>query len=103
MRVLVLFDLPSTSSEDLRQYRNFRKTLIKDGFLMLQESVYTKIALNHNARDSIILNLKKNKPKKGNVIILTITEKQYSSMEYLVGQAQTGVIDSIDRMVILWN
>lgn len=101
MRILVLFDLPTTTSEDLREYRNFRKALLKDGFIMLQESVYTKIALNHNAKNSIMTNLQKKKPKKGNVIVLTITEKQYSDMEYLVGRAQTGVIDNIDRMVVL--
>lgn len=33
MRILVMFDLPTLTSEDLKMYRNFRKFLIKNGFL----------------------------------------------------------------------
>ena len=40
MRILVFFDLPVTTGEERRAYTKFRKFLIKDGFLMLQESVY---------------------------------------------------------------
>lgn len=45
MRILVFFDLPVTTGEERRAYTKFRKFLIKDGFLMLQESVYCKLAL----------------------------------------------------------
>ncbi|WP_459592815.1 CRISPR-associated endonuclease Cas2 [Enterococcus cecorum] len=43
MRILVFFDLPVLSLEQRRDYRSFRKFLIKDGFIMLQESVYCKM------------------------------------------------------------
>ena len=46
MRVIVFFDLPTLTSENRREYTKFRKFLIKNGFLMMQESVYTKMALN---------------------------------------------------------
>ena len=46
MRILVFFDLPVTTEDDRRVYRTFRKYLIKSGFLMLQESVYCKLAQN---------------------------------------------------------
>lgn len=39
MRILVFFDLPVVTDEERRIYRTFRKYLIKNGFLMLQESV----------------------------------------------------------------
>jgi len=39
MRVIVLFDLPTITEQDRRNYRLFRKHLIKSGFMMLQESV----------------------------------------------------------------
>ena len=44
MRVMVFFDLPTESLDDKREYRKFRKYLIKKGFMMLQESVYCKLA-----------------------------------------------------------
>ena len=46
MRVIVFFDLPTQTLEDKREYRKFRKFLIKKGFLMMQESVYCRLVLN---------------------------------------------------------
>ena len=45
MRVLVMFDLPTETSIQRRNYRKFRKSLIKNGFIMMQESVYIKLAM----------------------------------------------------------
>ena len=38
MRILVMFDLPVETTLQRKEYRKFRKYLIKQGFLMLQES-----------------------------------------------------------------
>ena len=54
MRVIVLFDLPITTSENIRQYAKFRKFLLKSGFIMMQESVYCKLALNMTAAEAIV-------------------------------------------------
>ena len=43
MRMLVFFDLPTMTAEDKKNYRHFRTLLIKNGFIMLQESVYCKM------------------------------------------------------------
>lgn len=101
MRVIVMFDLPVTSSEDLKEYTRFRKYLVKGGFLMMQESIYCKLALNTTVSDAIIKNIKKNKPKKGLVQILTLTEKQFSKMELIVGDYSSEVLDTDERIVIL--
>ena len=101
MRVIVFFDLPMLTKKDVRQYTYFRKYLISQGFVMIQKSVYSKIALNNTASDAIIGNLKKNLPETGLVQILTITENQYQSMEFLVGEGQKETIDTQQRLVIL--
>ena len=101
MRILVFFDLPVVTDEERRIYRTFRKYLIKNGFLMLQESVYCKLALNMTAASAVVNAVKNNKPKEGLVQLLVITEKQYSKMEMLVGTKNSTVIDSDDRTVIL--
>ena len=56
MRILVMFDLPVITDTDRREYRKFRKFLILNGFLMLQESVYCKIAQNSVVADGIVEN-----------------------------------------------
>lgn len=101
MRVIVMFDLPVLTSAERSAYTKFRKYLIKTGFLMMQESVYCKLAQNQTAADTIVENLKKNKPSKGLVQVMKITEKQYSKIEYIVGEANSEVIDSDERLVIL--
>ena len=101
MRIIVMFDLPVTTASDRREYTRFRKYLIKNGFLMMQESVYCKLAQNSTAADLIAQNVKKNKPISGLVQTLRITEKQFSRMEYIVGEKTNEVLDSDERIVIL--
>lgn len=101
MRTIVFFDLPMITSENIREYNKFRKFLIKSGFMMMQESVYTKILLNTTAVNAVIENIKKNRPKEGLVQVLTVTEKQFSKMEFVVGEKKSDVLDSDERLVIL--
>ena len=101
MRVLVLFDLPTKTAKDRREYTAFRKFLIKSGFIMMQESVYCKIALNAVAADAVIKNVKLNLPSDGLVQLLTVTERQFSRMEVLVGEAHNDVLNSDERLVVL--
>ena len=100
MRVLVLFDLPMESSQEKREYAHFRKFLIKNGFLMLQKSVYSKLALNGTAANVIMDSVRRNKPAYGLVQMLAITEKQFSRMEFVLGQSHSEVLDSTERLVV---
>ena len=101
MRIIVMFDLPVETLENKREYRQFRKFLIKKGFLMMQDSIYCKLALNQTMAGLIANSVKDNKPSEGLVQMMLITEKQYARMEYVVGECQSQVIDSDDRVVIL--
>ena len=101
MRVLVFFDLPVLTSENRRAYAKFRRFLLKNGFLMLQESVYCKPALNSSAVNAIVDNVHKNKPEEGLIQLLTVTEKQYAKMDIILGQVKSEVLDTDERLVIL--
>lgn len=101
MRVLVFFDLPVLTSENRQAYVKFRKFLLKNGFIMLQKSVYCKLALNGTAVNAIVDNVHKNKPEEGLIQLLTVTEKQYSKMDIIVGQVKSEVLDTDERLVIL--
>ena len=98
MRVIVFFDLPTTTKNERREYNSFRKHLIKNGFIMMQESVYSKLALNQNAAAIICDNVKKYKPPAG---IVTITEKQFSKMEMIVGKISSNVVSTDERIVVI--
>ncbi len=101
MRILVMFDLPTETSEDRRNYRQFRKNLIKNGFIMMQESIYVKLVMNQGSADLVVKNIRRFCSGKGLVQILQVTEKQFSKMEFLVGEAQTDYVDSDERFIEL--
>ena len=101
MRIMVFFDLPTLTAEDRKVYRHFRKTLIKNGFIMLQESVYCKMITSPSVENSVNLLLQKNKPPQGLVQSIMVTEKQFVKMNYITGSYSGDVIDTEDRVVVL--
>lgn len=101
MRIIVFFDLPVETSEDKRNYRQFRNFLIKNGFVMMQQSVYCRMALNQTVVNSLTQSVRKNKPPSGLVQLLTITEKQFAKMEFICGNSFTDVVNTDERLLIL--
>ena len=101
MRIILFFDLPTLTSEHQRAYRRFVKNIKKDGFYMLQESVYVKMAIDKQVADSSINRINNYLPKEGNVITLVITEKQFSTMNIILGESKTDVVNDVDRVVVL--
>lgn len=85
MRLILFFDLPVVSKEDRRIYATFRKYLIKNGYIMMQYSVYCKIFANREAAVKHVNILQRNVPQKGQIRILLVTEKQYAKIEIIVG------------------
>lgn len=101
MRIMVFFDLPVVTGDQRRAYTKFRKFLLKSGFMMMQESVYCKLALNGTVAKGIIDNVHKNSPGEGLVQLLSVTEKQYAKIDMIVGSSKSEVLDSDERLVIL--
>ena len=100
MRLIVFFDLPTFTKQDLKNYNQFRKFLIKEGFAMMQESVYTKILLNGTMASLLKERIRKNAPKKGLVQMLLVTEKQFASIEYVSGESKSIIEDSDKRCLV---
>lgn len=100
MRVIVMFDLPAETSEERSAYARFRKGLIKEGYIMMQESVYCKLVLSPLAGALAKDRIKKIKPSKGIIQAMIITEKQFADIEYILGAPQTMKVEGTDRLVI---
>lgn len=102
MRLLVFFDLPVESATQRKNYRLFRKHLIKEGFLMLQESVYAKLVTNDGAAGAAVMRLRKHRPPEGLIQVLKVTEKQFATMEYITGNREAyDEIDTMEEFVVL--
>ncbi|MGM9992130.1 MAG: CRISPR-associated endonuclease Cas2 [Candidatus Bruticola sp.] len=87
MRMLVFFDLPVKTKAQRRAATQFRNFLLKDGYYMVQFSVYARICSNFDSVYAHEARLNKALPKRGLVRLLTITEKQYLSSKILVGSS----------------
>lgn len=102
MRLLVFFDLPVETSRQRKAYRLFRKALLKDGYLMLQQSVYSKLVLTAQSAEFAIERLDKFKPSEGLIQVLKVTEKQYESIINISGsKVSFSAINSVDRLIVL--
>ena len=86
MRILVFFDLPVTTVHHRREATRFRKFLLNDGYHMLQYSVYVRICNGADAVEKHRSRIKRNLPDDGAVRMLVVTEKQFESMDILLGR-----------------
>ena len=86
MRILVFFDLPVKTPSERREATRFRTFLLKDGYHMLQYSVYARVCNGMDAVEKHRARVRQNLPDNGSVRMLTITEKQYEAIEILLGR-----------------
>lgn len=102
MKVLCMFDLPVDTEKERKAYRNFRKNLLIEGFAMMQYSIYVRTCPSREYADRLEKRIKKFIPDKGNVRLLSVTEKQYDDMKILVGnKTKTEEILGVERMIII--
>lgn len=85
MRVIVFFDLPTVTKKDKKIAAEFRKFLLQDGYHMLQWSVYSRGCKGLAEVETHCSRLRAVLPDMGSIRLLTVTEKQYASMEILLG------------------
>jgi len=86
MRLVVLYDLPVVSRANKKAYARFHKFLLRDGYDMVQFSVYARICNGLDALDKHITRLTANLPKEGSVRCMQVTEKQFTGIRVLVGE-----------------
>lgn len=85
MRMIVFYDLPTVTPKEKKIHSAFRKFLLKDGFDMLQWSVYARIVNGIAGVNTHMSRIRKVLPTIGSVRCLVVTEKQYSEIVILVG------------------
>ncbi|AOG60897.1 CRISPR-associated protein Cas2 [Spiroplasma helicoides] len=100
MRLMIFYDLPFDNKQNVRSYNTFRNNLFKEGFHMMQYSIYSKVCYNKESVDYVMKRINKFLPKQGNVRFLTITEKQYQNIKIVVGKKSDRELLIDDRRFI---
>lgn len=89
MWLFVFFDLPVTTKKEMKAASLFRKNLEKDGFSMMQFSVYIRHCASKESLDVHIKRVKSLLPETGKVSLLSVTDKQYGDIYNFWGKPKS--------------
>ena len=100
MWLMVMFDLPTITKEEKREYTRFRKYLVGEGFIQLQYSVYAKyLACRENSR-KYYRYIENVVPPGGHIRILMVTDKQFGDMISLYGKSTAEVEKKPEQLLL---
>jgi CRISPR-associated protein Cas2 len=99
--LMVFFDLPVKTKPQRRRANRFRLFLKKDGYIMLQLSVYARVCRGQDAVDKHVRRIRGSLPKEGSVRTLQVTDKQYGRMGLMLGTAPETEKIGPSQMVLL--
>jgi CRISPR-associated protein Cas2 len=86
MWLVAMFDLPVDTKEARREYTRFRKALLREGFLMLQYSVYARFFESGENADVHRQHVRGALPPAGQVRLLAISDHQFGRMDVFQGK-----------------
>lgn len=86
MWLFVFFDLPTETKRDRRNASQFRQNLLKDGFSMMQFSVYIRHCASSESADVHEKRIHSLVPGLGKVSVLRITDKQFGNIINYMGK-----------------
>lgn len=86
MWLIAMFDLPVETRENRREYTRFRNALLKDGFMMLQFSVYARYIPSEEAAEAHRRTVRVAVPALGQVRLVALTDHQFGKMEVFYGR-----------------
>lgn len=102
LRLVCMFDLPTETKREQKEYRIFRKHLLENGFIMLQYSIYYRTLPNRSALKKYEGILKRKVPSYGNIRLLYVTETQFQDMLLLTGtKSRQEELVGINRLVVI--
>lgn len=99
MWLFAMFDLPVTTKEARRAYTNFRKALIREGFSMLQYSVYARYCASEDKSFVYRRRLQPLFPPAGQVRLMAVTDRQFGKMEVFGGKKREKTEEKPDQLL----
>ncbi|MEW5797250.1 MAG: CRISPR-associated endonuclease Cas2 [Candidatus Zixiibacteriota bacterium] len=84
--LMSMFDLPVDSPKARHDYSRFRVGLLKQGFSMLQFSVYARYCDSDERAEVFRQRIKQMLPPAGEVRLVTVTDRQFARMQVFLGK-----------------
>jgi CRISPR-associated protein Cas2 len=100
MWLFAMFDLPVDEPELRREYTQFRKSLLKEGFTMLQYSVYVHYVASEETEQVYRRRVQQSLPSHGQVRVISLTDRQFEKMEVYVGKKRKRTEDPPHQLML---
>ena len=98
MWVWAMFDLPTDSKQARKEYTQFRKQLLTNGFRQIQYSVYARPCPSRENADVHVSRIESHLPRDGEVRVLVVTDKQFERMRIFLGKKRCAVEQSPNQL-----
>ena len=86
MWIFVMFDLPVGTKAEMRAATQFREYLLDEGFEKSQFSIYARFCNGKEQYEAYLRRIEAHLPDRGDIHILTFTDKQYENIVRFAGQ-----------------
>ncbi len=100
MWMIAMFDLPVDTAEDRRHATQFRNMLLREGFSMLQFSVYGRFFPSEESSEPYKKRIRQGIPPRGEVRLLYITDKQFEKMEIYMSKNKKKVEQPSQQLLL---
>jgi len=100
MWLFAMFDLPVDTKDARRAYTQFRKALLREGFMMLQFSVYARYCPSEESSDANRAHIRFALPDEGRIRLLAVTDRQFGKMEVFDGKTRRPVEDRPAQLML---
>jgi CRISPR-associated protein Cas2 len=100
MWLFAMFDLPVDQPKLRKEYTRFRKSLLREGFAMLQYSVYAHYVPSEESEATLRNKVRQAIPQHGQVRLISVTDRQFEKMEVFFGKRRTKVEDPPLQMLL---
>jgi CRISPR-associated protein Cas2 len=98
MWLFTMFDLPVTTKKARKRYTEFRKNLLKEGFSMLQYSVYARYCPSEESAVAFKRRIHSYLPPEGYVRLLMVTDHQFGKMDSFIGEMERVIENAPQQM-----
>jgi CRISPR-associated protein Cas2 len=98
MWIIAMFDLPVDTPKARKASARFRKTLLEDGFTMMQYSIYSRHCASIDNAEMHVRRMADRVPSEGEVRFLTITDRQFGRIQVFVGKKRQPTAPSPSQM-----
>lgn len=100
MWIFVMFDLPVATKAQSKAATKFREFLLDEGFEKSQFSVYARFCNGKEQFEAYMRRIEAALPDRGDVHVLTFTDKQYENIVRFSGQRRRRQQKSPDQLAL---